>query len=259
VAHSLSPKLHGYWLKKYGIEGEYRALAIEPKNLKEAVTSLPQRGWRGCNLTLPHKETVLAFLDFVDEAAKIIGAVNTIIVDANNLLYGSNTDAYGFTENIRPGLSQKNKAVILGAGGAARAVCYALVQLDFAEIILINRTPERAQALAAQSPGKIITRTWGERSALLKNANLLVNTTSLGMTGKEPLDIDLAALPQSALVTDIVYTPLMTPLLKQAQARGNAIIDGLGMLMHQAVPGFEAWFGVRPEVTGELNRHLLNE
>jgi len=255
VSHSLSPRLHGYWLKHYNIEGEYKAVTVLPDELDLFIKSLPDHGWQGCNITLPHKEAVLPLLDSMDEVAKAIGAVNTIVVE-NGLLRGTNTDAFGFSENIRPHITGKNKAVMLGAGGAAKAICYALEGLGFKEIIAVNRTKEKSDALAAQFV-KVKVGEWDKRAELLAGADLLVNTTSLGMTGKEALDIDLALLPKSALVTDIVYTPLMTPLLEAAKARGNPVVDGLGMLLYQAVPGFEAWFGVKPEVTPELREHVL--
>jgi shikimate dehydrogenase len=258
VNHSLSPKLHGYWLKHYGIDGEYTAQAVEPDNLAAALKSLPKKNWRGCNLTLPHKETAVEILDSLDEVAESIGAVNTVVVGADGALRGTNTDAYGFFENIRSSLpKQKRKAVVLGAGGAAKAVCYALIQTGFSEIVVANRTQDKSTSLVAQFKGNITVGNWENRSVLLECADLLVNTTSLGMKGKDALDIDLAKLPTSALVTDIVYVPLLTPLLEKAKARGNPIVDGLGMLLHQAVPGFEAWFGVRPEVTGKLREYML--
>jgi shikimate dehydrogenase len=259
VEHSLSPKLHSYWLKHYGIDGEYSAWAAEPKNLAAALKSLPQKNWHGCNLTIPHKEAALALVDSVDDVARAIGAINTIIVKENKL-HGTNTDAYGFIENIRPHLpARKNKAVVLGAGGAARAVCYALIKEGFASVSVINRTHDKSIVLAEQFGNMISAATWENRAALLGDADLLVNTTSLGMKGKEPLDLDLSKLPTSALVTDIVYTPLVTPLLQQAKTRGNRIVDGLGMLLYQAVPGFAAWFGTRPEVTDELREHVNHE
>ena len=255
VAHSLSPKLHHYWLARYGIDGAYVPLAVRPEDFAEVMRVLPKSGFAGVNLTLPHKELVLPMLSDMDEAAVAAGMANTIIM-RDGKLFGRNTDSYGFRENIRPALKAKNKAVILGAGGAAKAVCHALIQEGFADIVVTNRSPGRAGALAKQFPG-IIAQPWEWRSKSLAGADLLVNATSLGMGGKESLDIDLAALPASALVTDIVYTPLMTPLLLAAQARGNRIVDGLGMLLHQAVPGFEAWFGVRPEVDAALRDFML--
>lgn len=255
IAHSLSPKLHGYWLKKYAIDGEYKAYDVAPESLEDFIRTMPERGLAGCNVTIPHKEEVLLLVDEVDDLARAVGAVNTVVVREGKI-YGTNTDVAGFSENIKPHLTGKNKAVILGAGGAARAVIVALKQLGFAEIIITNRTQERAEELAAQHG--LSTVLWNKKDAVLAGADLLVNTTSLGMAGKEPLDIALDALPKSALVTDIVYKPLITPLLAAAKARGNPIVDGLGMLIHQAVPGFEAWFGIRPEVTNELRQFILN-
>lgn len=279
VSHSLSPKLHGFWLKKYGIEGEYSAQEIRPEALADFIKNMAVNGFCGANLTIPHKETVMKLLDELDDTAKAIGAVNLIVVK-DGKLSGTNTDAYGFAENIKPHITGKNKAVVLGAGGAARAVIYALNMLGFAEIIITNRTKERAEELLLSYQRMLVSSgnnsldsclrgndnievaDWQVRGEILKNADLLVNTTSLGMAGKEPLDIDLSELPKTALVTDIVYNPLITPLLAQAQARGNPTVDGLGMLLHQAVPAFAAWFakelnGRKPEVTQELRDYIL--
>ncbi|MDE3060003.1 MAG: shikimate dehydrogenase [Pseudomonadota bacterium] len=254
VSHSLSPRLHQYWLRENGIDGAYVPLVVTPDNLGDAIRALPKLGFRGINLTIPHKEAVMTFCDEIDATAKKIGAVNTLIIE-NGRIAGANTDAYGFMENVRPRLQGKAKAVVLGAGGAARAVCHALTEAGFKEIVVTNRTLEKAQSLATE---KIAVAPWEERSTILERADLLVNTTSLGMTGKEALEIDLSALPKTALVTDIVYKPLMPPLLEKAKARGNPVVDGLGMLIYQAVPGFEAWFGVRPAVTEELRQYLLH-
>ncbi len=256
VSHSKSPALHNYWLQKHGIDGAYIPLSVNPEHLAEVIRALPLMGFAGVNLTLPHKELVLPMLDSVDKKATLIGAVNTVIVTAEGKLHGTNTDAYGFMENIRPYLKGKNKAVILGAGGAAKAVAYALAEEGFAEIVITNRSLNKAEAIAASFP-QATAKNWDLRHGLLEDANLLVNATSLGMMGKETLDLDLWALPKAALVTDIVYAPLMTPLLAAAHARGNPIVDGLGMLLHQAVPGFEAWFGTKPEVTPELRSAIL--
>lgn len=252
IAHSLSPALHGFWLNQYRIEGEYKAYDISPHALPDFMTSLKENQMAGCNVTIPHKTSVMAYLDEIDEMSAAIGAVNTIIVRGGKL-HGTNTDAYGFIENISPHLRGKHKAVVLGAGGASRAVCYGLAQAGFQEIIVTNRTYDAVANLSA--PFRPVP--WEERSASLANADLLVNTTSLGMIGKPSLAIDLAALPVSALVTDIVYNPLMTPLLNEAKARGNRVVDGLGMLLHQAAAGFEAWFGRKPEVTNALREHIL--
>lgn len=262
VSHSLSPKLHGFWLKEYGIDGEYIAKEVAPEALGDFIRRLPESGWRGCNITLPHKEAALEILNSgsinaeVDNVAQEVGAVNTIVVKENGKLWATNTDVYGFTENIRSHITKKNKAVVLGAGGAAQAVWYSLLGLEFSEIIVANRTHAKVSKLK----GKHYTiHLWEDRSTVLKDADLLVNATSLGMTGKDPLDIDLSLLPKHALVTDIVYTPLMTELLKNAKARGNPVVDGLGMLLYQAVPGFAAWFGQTPEVTDALRHHILRQ
>lgn len=259
VAHSLSPRLHGYWLKKYKIAGEYKAYAVEPENLPEFIADMRyDKDFCGMNLTIPHKESVIELLDRVDDTALAIGAVNTIIVK-DGKLFGSNTDAYGFAENIRPHIVGRKKAVVLGAGGAAKAVIVALKDLGFTEIIITNRTRERAEALLSVIRHPLSAVYWEERSEILESVDLLVNTTSLGMTGKDKLDIDLSLLPRDAVVTDIVYSPLITPLLEKAKIRGNPIVDGLGMLLHQAVPAFEAWFGIEPEVTEELRQYVLAE
>lgn len=254
VSHSLSPRLHGYWLDKYRIDGEYKAWPVKPEELGSFITSMVEKGFAGGNVTVPHKEAAMRLVNEMDAEAKAIGAVNTLVI-SKGIIQGSNTDAYGFTENIRPFIKGTNKAVVLGAGGAARAVVHALKKLGFARIVVTNRTPEKAEALAKLF--SVETAPWEYRMAALEGADILVNTTSLGMTGKENLEIDLSLLPKTALVTDIVYAPLITPLLVAARARGNPTVDGLGMLLHQAVPGFEAWFGVKPEVTDELRRYLL--
>lgn len=256
VTHTLSPALHNYWLNQYAIDGIYIPLSVNPDQLADVIRALPLMGLSGVSLTLPHKELVLPMLDSVDKKATIIGAVNQVIVTSEGKLHGTNTDAYGFIENLRPHLSAKNKAVVLGAGGASKAVVYALQQEGFKEIHITNRSLNKAKALAASFP-EASPANWDDRAKLLEGADLLVNATSLGMSGKDPLDIDLAALPKTALVTDIVYAPLATPLLSAAAARGNKTVDGLGMLLHQGVPAFEAWFGTRPEVTSALRAYIL--
>lgn len=258
VSHSLSPRLHNYWLKKYNIAGEYKAYPVEPENLVEFIENLRKdKDFVGVNLTIPHKETVIKLLDETHDFAWVVEAANTIIVKDGEL-HGINTDDKGFMENIRASIVGNKKAVVLGAGGAAKAVIFALKIFGFEEIIVTNRTRERAERLAQWVEPNLQIADWEKRSEILENADLLVNTTSLGMTGKEPLEINLSLLPKTALVTDIVYSPLITPLLAQAQVRGNPIVDGLGMLLHQAVPAFEAWFGVRPEVTQELRQYVLS-
>jgi len=258
VGHSRSPRLHGYWLEQYGIDGAYVPLAVPPERIEDAIRALPALGFRGANVTVPHKEAALRIVDRVDPVARRIGAVNTIVVGEDGRLEGRNTDAYGFITNLRQGAPEwrpaAGPALVLGAGGAARAVVAALVDAGVPEIRLYNRTVAKAEALARDVGGPIRVVTEPEPAG----AALLVNTTTLGMAGQPPLDLDLATLAPEAVVTDIVYTPLITPLLAAARARGNVVVDGLGMLLHQAVPGFEAWFGVRPEVTGELREFVLN-
>lgn len=258
VSHSLSPKLHNYWLREHNIPGKYVGLPVEPQRLKDTLSTFPLLGLKGVNLTLPHKELVMPYLSGASAEAQIIGAANTLTFDADGSMHGYNTDAYGFIENIRSHLPErKGKAVILGAGGAARAVAYALANEHFSEIIITNRTQKKAEALADQFDLEVTP--WDKRHVALADASVLVNTTSLGMTGQGPLELNLSALPQQALVTDIVYAPLMTPLLVAAKSRGNTVVDGLGMLLHQAVPAFELWFGISPKVTQALRKHVLEE
>ncbi|MGH6931590.1 MAG: shikimate dehydrogenase [Dongiaceae bacterium] len=260
VSHSRSPKLHGFWLRQYDIDGAYMALPVHPGRLGQALRALPVLGFAGVNITLPHKEAALALVDSATAAARRIGAVNTVMIDADGALRGDNTDGFGFIENLRaslPGwLAQTGPAVLLGAGGSARAVAAALIEAGAPEIRLVNRTAERARRLAADIGGPFHTFTWRDTGAALAGAALLVNTTMLGMTGQPLLDLDLAPLPIDAVVNDIVYAPLETPLLARARARGHPVVDGLGMLLHQARPGFAAWFGVEPAVSAEL-RHFV--
>lgn len=260
VAHSLSPRLHGYWLDRHRIDGAYVPLAVPPEKFATALRALPALGFAGANVTVPHKEAALAAVDRVEPLAERIGAVNTVVVDADGTLEGRNTDAFGFVANLDEGASGWRKsaspAVVLGAGGAARAVVAALIDLGIA-VRLVNRTTERAQALADSIGGIVDIVPWSQRVEALDGAGLLVNTTTLGMTGKPALEISLAPLPKTATVNDIVYAPLQTDLLRAAAARGNKTVDGLGMLLHQARPGFAAWFGVEPEVTADLRAFVL--
>ena len=258
VGHSRSPRLHGYWLEQYAIDGAYVPLAVAPDRFDEALKGLQAAGFRGVNVTVPHKEAAFRACDTIDPDAERIGAVNTIMFSDNGLVQGSNTDAFGFIENIRQVIAWPGGvAVVLGAGGAARAVCVALIDAGATEIRLINRTRSRAERLSKEFGEVIRVEDWENRSDAQSSASLLVNTTSLGMTGQPPLDLDLDALPTSAIVNDIVYTPLETPLLKLARKRGNIPVDGLGMLLHQARPGFEAWFGTAPQVTEALRDFVL--
>jgi len=261
VAHSLSPALHEFWLKQYGIAGSYEALPVPPDKLAEALRMLKMRGFAGCNLTIPHKEAALPLMTRLDEAARRIGAVNTVVVDPDGMLSGSNTDGFGFIENLRAAAPdfnpRRSPAVVLGAGGAARAILCALTDAGAPEIRLVNRSPEHARTLANSLDGPIRIGFWEQRAGLLAGAGLLVNATSLGMTGQPSLDIALENLPTTAVVNDIIYAPVETPLLRQARMRGLHAVDGLGMLLHQARPGFKAWFGIEPRVTPELRRAVL--
>ena len=261
VAHSLSPALHGWWLNVYGIDGAYVPFAVPPEDLEAALRALPKLGMAGCNLTLPHKEAALRLADDVTPEARRIGAVNTIVVEPDGALSGSNTDGFGFLENLRGALpdwrADTGPAVVLGAGGAARAVVVALLDAGAPVVRLLNRTRQRADDLAAAVDGAIEVGDWPARADMLAEAALLVNTTQLGMADQEPLELDLTKLPTTAVVNDIVYVPLITPLLAAARARGNRVVDGLGMLLHQARPGFAAWFGVEPSVTAEQHAHVL--
>ncbi len=261
VEHSLSPRVHGYWLEHHRIDGVYVPLAVAPRDLERALTALPALGFRGVNLTLPHKERALGLCHEADDLARRVGAVNTIVVRDGKLI-GSNSDGFGFLENLKAGAPgwrpEAASAVVLGAGGAARAVVAALIDAGAPQVRIVNRTRPRAEALAASLGGTISVHGWKQRHAALAGAGLLVNTTSLGMAGQPPLDLDLGGLPRDAVVSDLVYAPLMTPLLEAARARGNPLVDGLGMLLHQARPGFEAWFGSRPEVTDALRAFVLS-
>jgi len=260
VSHSLSPRLHGYWLEQHGIDGAYVPLAVQPEAFVSALRALADLGFRGANVTLPHKEAALAACDEVDALARRIGAVNTVLIE-DGRLKGFNTDAYGFLESLAqgaPALDLKAApAVVLGAGGAARAVAAALVEAGVPELRLVNRTRARADALASALGGPIRVVSWADSASALDGAGLLVNTTVLGMSDKPPLRLDMDALRPRAVVTDIVYAPLETPLLAQARARGHPVVDGLGMLLHQAVPGFEAWYGLRPRVDQALRDFVL--
>lgn len=259
VKHSRSPRLHSYWLSLYGIDGAYVPLSVEPKALATALRALPVLGFAGTNLTVPHKEAALAILDRVHPVAQRVGAANTIVVAADGTLEGRNTDAYGFLaalEQDAPGWNTERPTVVLGAGGAARAVLVALIDAGVKEIRVVNRTRARAEALASLGAA-IQAVDWAARTAALDGAGLVVNTTTLGMGGQPPLDLDLAPLPKDAVVNDIVYTPLETPLLAAARARGNTVVDGLGMLLHQARPAFQAFFGQDPAVTPALRAHVL--
>jgi shikimate dehydrogenase len=264
IAHSRSPALHGYWLVEHGIDGVYVPLAVPPQRLEQALRALPALGFRGCNLTIPHKQAALQIMDRVDPIARRIGAMNTVIVTPDGELAGSNTDIFGFRENLREQApdwrASSGAAVVLGAGGAARAVIASLSAAGVSEIRLVNRTLDHAAALARdlEVPQlRISVHPWEQRAEVLSEAGILVNTTSLGMDKQPPLEIDLVALPRGAVVVDIVYVPLQTGLLAAARRRGHVVVDGLGMLLHQGRPGFAAWFGAAPQVTPALRAAML--
>jgi shikimate dehydrogenase len=254
VKHSRSPLIHGYWLKHHGLDAHYRREEIAPADFPEFITHLSERGYVGANITLPHKEAALAASE-PDDRARAVGAANTLWL-VEGRLSSTNTDVEGFTANLDaavPGWDGgADEAVVLGAGGSARAIVYGLIERGYTHIHVVNRTPGRAEAMHALFGTAVQPANWPALPHLLHRAALLVNTTSLGMTGQPPLDIDLAPLPPEAVAADLVYAPLETALLKAARARGLATADGLGMLLHQAVRGFQLWFGVRPEVTAEL-------
>jgi shikimate dehydrogenase len=261
VGHSLSPRLHGYWFERHRIDGVMVPLPIRPEHFAEGLKALPKLGFVGASVTVPHKEAVLAIADEIEPLARRVGAANMIAVGRNGRLSARNTDVPGFLGALRVGApawrADLGPATVLGAGGAARAIVVALLDSGVAEVRVVNRTLERAEALADAFGPKIRPVRWENRAEALNGAALLVNATTLGMTGGAALDLDLAALPARAAVMDIVYTPLETALLTRARARGLAAIDGLGMLLHQARPAFAAWFGIEPEVTAELRDFVL--
>ena len=264
VGHSRSPALHNFWLDENGIDGVYIPLPVRPADLAQALRALPVLGFRGCNLTIPHKEMALTIVDRVEPSARRIGAMNTVIVAPDGSLSGSNTDVYGFRENLRAAAPDwqptAGPAVVLGAGGATRAVVAALIELGVTELRLVNRTLPRAERVAeelAAPAARISIHPWEARERALEDAGLLVNSTSLGMTGEAELGIDLSRLPPRAVVADLVYVPLETAFLAAARRRGNPCVDGLGMLLHQGRPGFEAWFGTPVRVTRELRAAVL--
>ena len=261
VKHSRSPIIHGYWLEQFGINGRYDRYDVKPEDFSHFVKTLSEQGLQGVNVTIPHKEAAFLALDEATERARRLKAANTLWFE-NGKLWGDNTDSIGFLANLdqgHPGWDINAKsALILGAGGAARAIIAGLQERNIEKITIVNRTRERAEKLALISGGQVAVAEWSKLSFQLESADLVVNTTSLGMSGQPDLDLSLDPLGKNALVTDIVYVPLETNLLKQARLRGNPVVDGLGMLLHQAVPGFEHWFGKRPVVTDAL-RHLVED
>ena len=261
VSHSRSPRLHGYWLAQHGVDGAYVPLPVSPDKLETAVRGLAAAGFAGVNVTIPHKQAVVPLCDVVDGAARRIGAVNLLVFTEDGIT-GSNTDGFGFMANLRsaaPAWNAAAPAVLLGAGGGARAVAVGLLDAGVPALRLANRNRARAEQLAGALGGPIQVVAWEERGAALAGAGLLVNSTSLGMAGQPPLALDLDDLPGDAVVADLVYSPLETDLLAAARARGCVGVDGLGMLLHQARPCFAAWFGPDPQVTAELRRFVLGE
>jgi len=267
IKHSRSPLVHGYWLKQYGLSGSYERIDVAPEDLDEFLVSFWSLGFVGGNITIPHKEATFDFLDNKTERAQRVGAVNTLWYDDKGIeLWGDNTDVLGFMANLDLSLGtgwdqDVDTALVLGAGGAARGIVAGLQDRSLKRIVIANRTLANAQDLAREleryGTVKLQAVAWDEVENALPTSQLIVNTTSLGMAGQPPLLLDLARAPGNAVVTDIVYVPLRTPLLAAAEAHGLRTVDGLGMLLHQAVPGFERWFGVRPEVTPDLRALIV--
>ena len=259
IEHSRSPIIHGYWLDLHGIAGAYERRAVVPGDIAAFLADLAGQGYVGANVTVPHKEAALRAATHVDEAARSVGAANTLWLE-DGALHASNTDVYGFLRNLddcAPGWDDASRpAAVIGAGGAARSVLRGLLDRGFTEVRLMNRTHDRASELAAFFGPAVRVLPWQQRSAALEGCAILINSTTLGMNGTA-LDIELSALPRDAVVSDLIYVPLETPLLREARERGLRTADGLGMLLHQAVPGFEKWFGTRPEVTPELRALVL--
>lgn len=262
VAHSRSPALHGYWLRRYGIKGFYIPMDLAQADLESALRMMPRMGFVGANVTIPHKEAVLNIADVISDRAALIGAANTLIFRKDGKIQADNTDGAGFIANLRQHaphwLPSAGPAAVFGAGGAARAVIAALIEVGVPEIRLANRTRARADALRSDFGAKIHVQEWVQADAMIDGAATVVNTTSLGMTGKPDLVLPLGSLSPQALVTDLVYTPLKTQFLIEAEERGATVVDGLGMLLHQAAPGFERWFGQRPDVDDATRAAVLS-
>lgn len=261
VAHSKSPMLHGYWLKTYGIAGHYIPIDVAPDDLETVLRNMHKMGFVGANVTLPHKTRALEIADQVTDRATLIGAANTLIFHEDGKILADNTDGYGFIQNLRQSAPDwdpaAGPAVVLGAGGAARAVVASLLDAGVPEILITNRTRVRAEQLRDDFGARLKVVEWVQAGDVMEDGATIVNTTSLGMAGKPELKVSLEGLRAGSLVTDLVYTPLRTPFLEEAKQRGCVTVDGLGMLLHQATPGFERWFGPRPEVTEELRRIVL--
>jgi shikimate dehydrogenase len=256
VAHSRSPVIHNHWLARYAIPGRYVLFGVPPERLEAAVRGIAVLGLRGCNVTTPHKQTIFPMLDHVDELARKIGAINTVVVGDDGALSGFNNDGNGFVQSVRDAAAgwrpDAGPITIVGAGGAARAIIASLQAQGAREVRVVNRTRSRADELQAWFGAPVVALSWEERSSALEGARLLVNATNQGMAGKPALDLALDALPKDAIVGDVIYVPPETPLLATARARGHVTVNGLGMLLNQARPAFNAWFGVMPEITPEL-------
>ncbi len=261
VSHSRSPRLHNHWLQKYGIHGQYVPLSLKHADLEEAIRALPKLGFVGVNVTIPHKETVLWLADLVTDRAALIGAANTLVFRSDGTLYADNTDGYGFLENLRKSAPdwkpEAGPAAVIGSGGAARAVVASLMEIGVPEIRVSNRNKARADTLRSEFGARIIVYDWVWAGNTMDGAKLVVNATSLGMKGKPEFRVSLDALSPEAVVTDLVYTPLETRFLRHATKIGCTVVDGLGMLLHQAVPAFERWFNKRPDVDDETRRIVL--
>jgi shikimate dehydrogenase len=261
IYQSRSPILHNYWLGKYGIKGAYGHFPVELKNLEAAIRGLSALGLAGCNITLPHKVHAMKMMDHIDPLAQRMGAINCIVVQEDGALHGFNHDGYGYIQSVKDAKPEwradEGPILVLGAGGAARAIVISLVDAGATEIRLVNRTPAKAQELATGLESVVKVFDWSERNNCMRDAAMLINTTSQGMYGQPPLDVQLDALPLTALVSDAVYIPLETPLLEKARLRGNTTVNGLGMLLNQARPAFKSWFGVMPEISQELKETVL--
>ncbi len=261
IAHSKSPQIHGYWLKSLGLKGHYIPLHVEPTDLRDALRNMPKLGFVGANVTIPHKEQALDIADVVSDHAAKIGAANTLVFAEDGKIHADNTDGYGFIQNLRQSAlnwdPKSGPALVLGAGGAARAIIVSLLEAGVPEVLLTNRTRSRAEVLRQEFGERLRVVDWGQAHDAVSGVATLVNTTSLGMTGKPELTLSLQNLRKETLVTDIVYAPLKTALLAEAESLGCPTVDGLGMLLHQAVPGFERWFGVRPVVDEETRKVAL--
>ena len=262
VRHSKSPLLHNFWIRKYGLDAYYVPLEVSRLDFAEIVNTLPKMGFRGVNITIPHKESALEYCHGVSDRAALIGAANTLRFGPDGTIFADNTDGYGFTQNIRERVpswrAPAGPALVIGAGGASRAIIHALLEEGVDKVFLVNRTRDRAEFLRKEFGAKVVVHDWFALDSILLEALTVVNTTALGMTGKPDLELNIGNLRRDAVVNDLVYSPLYTKFLKDAAARGCQAVDGLGMLIHQAAASFEIWFGIRPEVDLELREYLLN-